>query len=160
MRKIKLLFLPLILFGIINSINAQSQSNEFSLPKKVELSFNKLFPNSKIYNVSVKKDEGKFFYTIDTYNQNMKISVTLNSDGKTILLSKQIDINELPSSVINTLKKRFKSYNIALAFKVTGIKDEYQIWLFMGAKEFEVIIKPNGKIISSRQLFDKPEEGC
>ncbi len=159
----KLTFFFTVLFSFGFLISAQAQEKEISkndLPKAVVSSFQKAYPHGVIKGASTEVENGKKYYEIESVEGKTRRDLLLLADGTITEIEETIPESELPSAVTKSLHKKFKSFNIERAEKVTsGKKVTYELAVESNDKDYEVVLNKSGKIVKTEKMNESGEKG-
>lgn len=125
------------------------------LPKAVVEAVKKMFPKAKMIEATEEEEGGKIKYEVTIKDNNKKIDISVDANGKIEGLEKEIDLKDLPKAVTEALVKKYpKAVNKSAeaVFEIEDGKEEleyYEIQIKTAdGKEIEVKIKADGTIIT------------
>jgi hypothetical protein len=128
------------------------------LPKPILDALKKQFPKAKLIEASkeVEKDKTEFEVTIK--DGSITIDVTLTPDGTILGLEKELETNDLPKAVKETLEGKYPKATYETVEGIYSVKDgkehleHYEILVVTGDKKrFEVEVSVAGKIIKTEE---------
>ncbi|HEX2866085.1 MAG TPA: PepSY-like domain-containing protein [Ignavibacteriales bacterium] len=148
------------------SSNAQSKKKDVkkNVPQAVLDSFKKAYPNAVIKGSGKEVEEGKTFYEIESVDGKVKRDLLYLPDGKVAEIEEKISNNDLPATVISTVKKESPKGKITSAEKVTKNGTEnFELMVKDAASSMELVLDKNGKVIAkeikgSRHKKESKEE--
>src|SRR5262245_35129402 len=93
------------------------------LPKEVKESVKKRFPKADLVEASKETEDGKTTYEVSIKDGGKKIDVTLATDGKLLMIEKEIASKDLPKAVKDVIEKKYAKSTIKLAEEVIKVTD-------------------------------------
>ena len=114
------------------------------LPKAVLKVVKEKFPKSEIKGAAKEEEDGKTTYEVMLSVKGRGVNVALKADGTVLEIEKEIDVDDLPKAVRETLSARYPKAKIAKAEAVTkgeGGPVSYEV-----AITTEVVLSAKGKI--------------
>lgn len=123
------------------TISFAQKMQEKNVPANVKSSFKKKYPTVK--KVKWEKEEGKYeasFYVVKTDN-----SVLMDLQGNIIETEVEIELNQLPKSILDYVKLNYVGKKPLEAAKITGAKGKvtYEVEI----KGMDLIFDSNGKFL-------------
>ncbi|MGE5430022.1 MAG: PepSY-like domain-containing protein [Syntrophomonadaceae bacterium] len=140
---------------------AQSKKNDAkkNVPQVVLDSFKKAYPNAVIKGSGKEVEEGKTFYEIESVDGKVKRDLLYLPDGKVAEVEEKISNNDLPASVIASVKKESPKGKITTAERVTKDGTEnYELIVKDGRNSMELVLDKNGKVITKEIKGSKQEK--
>lgn len=128
---------------------AKKKNVKKNVPQAVLDSFKKDYPNAVIKGSGKEVEEGKTFYEIESVDGKIKRDLLYLPDGKVAEIEEKISNNDLPASVISTVKKESPKGKITSAEKVTKNGSEnYELMVKDTKSSMEIVLDKNGKVIT------------
>ena len=152
----KKIILGLGLVFMATTAFACSDMGKDKVPKVVKDAFSKKFPTAK--KVHWDKESDKEWEAEFKMNK-MEYSANFLADGTWKETEHEIDKNDIPQAVMNTLSNSFSGYGIEES-EISETKDGtvYEFEIEKGEREMEVAIDSNGKIVKKESSDEEGEE--
>ncbi len=126
------------------------------LPKVVADAVTKKYPKAELVKATKDEEDDEVEYEVTVKENGKLIDITLDSDGDIEGLEKELDLKDLPKSVVDSLGKRFANATLQSVEAVCEVDDGteelkfYEVQLkASNGDEVEVKVKPDGTIIDS-----------
>ncbi len=134
------------------SFTACSQDN---VPAAVKTAFSKKFPNVK----KVKWDkEGNTEWEAEFETGEKDMSANFDLQGNWKETETDLENDEVPAVVLNTIKAKFPGYKVKeAAFTETPSYSAYEIDIKKGDKKMEVTIDKSGKVLSKESASEEKD---
>jgi hypothetical protein len=104
--------------GMITSFSFAQKIQEKNVPTAVKNSFNKIYPSAK----EVKWEKEKDNYEVSFDANKVDNSVLFDADGKVVETEVEIELNQLPSGVLEYVKTHYSNQKVKEAAKITDAK--------------------------------------
>jgi len=158
----RLTFLALILvFVVFVSVYAEESKtiDKQDVPAQVMTAFEKAYPNAEIAAI---ESEGRIFYEFETKENDVVRDIIYLADGTWYSMEEEIWAKALPQAVTNALIEAYPKGEVDEAEKITREAEVvYEVVMEIeegdNEMEFEVVITPDGKIVSATPKQDKDE---
>jgi len=152
----KKIILGLGLVFMATTAFACSDMGKDKVPKVVKDAFSKKFPTAK--KVHWDKESDKEWEAEFKMNK-MEYSANFLADGTWKETEHEIDKNDIPQTVMNTLSNSFLGYDIEES-EISETKDGtvYEFEIEKGEREMEVAIDSNGKIVKKESSDEEGQE--
>lgn len=138
---------------------AKKKDVKKNVPQAVLDSFKKAYPNAVIKGSGKEVEEGKTFYEIESVDGKVKRDLLYLPDGKVAEIEEKISNNDLPASVISTVKKESPKGKITSAEKITKDGSEnYELMVKDTKSSMEIVLDKNGKVITKEIKGSKKEK--
>jgi len=127
--------------GVITSFSFAQKIQEKDVPTTVKTSFNKTYPTAK----EVKWDKEGNNYEASFDANEIDNSVLFDATGNEVETEVEIELNQLPSGVLEYVKTHYSNQKVKEAAKITDAKGAitYETEL----KGMDVLFDSNGKFI-------------
>ena len=150
MEKITLL----LIFSLVVSYGFAQKIKESEVPAVVKAALAKAYP--KVKDVKWDKEEGAYEASFD--QNKADASVLFNADGTIKEVETEIEHNQLPAAVKNTLAKEYADYKVEEAAKiVAGGVTTYEAEVKKGKQTFDFIFDASGKLLKKVETSKKKE---
>ena len=149
MRRLALMMVA----AMITSLTFAQKLQEKDVPTPVKTTFKKQYPNTK--DVKWEK-EGKNFEAEFELNKTEQ-SVLLNAQGNILETEVEIELNQLPSAVLDYIKANYKGQSVKEAAKITDAngKDTFEAEVM----KMDVLFDESGKFLKEKKdEIDEKEE--
>ncbi len=128
---------------------------ESEVPQVVKTAFAKAYP--KVKDVKWDKEDGAYEASFD--QNKADASVLFNADGTIKEVETEIEHNQLPAAVKNTLAKEYADYKVEGAAKiVAGGVTTYEAEVKKGKQTFDFIFDVDGKLLKKVEKSKEKEE--
>ncbi len=145
----------LLIFGLVVSYGFAQKIKESEVPQGVKAAFAKAYP--KVKNVKWDKEDGAYEASFD--QNKADASVLLSADGTIKEVEIEIEHNQLPAAVKNTLAKEYSDYKVEEAAKiVAGGVTTYEAEVKKGKQTFDFIFDDTGKLLKKVEISQKKQE--
>lgn len=133
------------------------------VPPAVIDSFKIAFPNLEFDQVEQGEIEGKKFYQFDCLQDDMEFDVVYLEDGSFYATKKEVDIDDLPTEVVDALSIAYPDADIVEADVVAqGADSNFEVEVLINESdevmEYEVLVSSEGTIISSQAVDNEDED--
>ena len=127
--------------GVITSFSFAQKIQEKDVPATVKTSFNKTYPTAK----EVKWDKEGANYEASFDANEIDNSVLFDASGNVVETEAEIELNQLPSGVLEYVKTNYSNQKVKEAAKITDAKGviTYEVEL----KGMDVLFDNSGKFI-------------
>ncbi|NOX86420.1 MAG: hypothetical protein GXO86_10745 [Chlorobi bacterium] len=130
--------------GLLLAFSFNSCEQE-KVPEKIKAAFNQKFPGAKEVDWDMEKNN---VWEAEFEMNEKEMSATFDQNGKWLETETEIEEDELPAAVKETLNSQFKDYEVDEAEYVESPETSgYEIELEGNKKEFEVLIGKDGKVL-------------
>lgn len=147
----RILILGLAFVFFMNYSFAQKLA-EIDVPKVVRDNFVKMYPGIK--KVKWEKEDGKFEAGFDL--KKIETSVVFDDKGDILEVESEIKEKEVPSAIIDNVKKDFKDCKIKETSKIEASGSEnFEIEIVFQGKSFELLYEKSGKLIKKIEIKKK-----
>ena len=153
----KKIILGLSLLFLATTAIACANVNKEKVPKAVKEAFAKKFPSAKKVHWDKESDkEWEAEFKMD----KMEYSANFMEDGTWKETEHEIDKNNIPQTVMNTLNTSFAGYEIEESeISETNKGAVYEFEIEKDETEMEVAIDSNGKVVKKQSSDEEDEEG-
>lgn len=153
----KKIILGLSLLFLATTAIACVNVNKEKVPKAVKEAFAKKFPSAKKVHWDKESDkEWEAEFKMD----KMEYSANFMEDGTWKETEHEIDKNNIPQTVMNTLNTSFAGYEIEESeISETNNGAVYEFEIEKAETEMEVAIDSNGKVVKKQSSDEEDEEG-
>ncbi len=162
MKKVILSAGVLLMLGFFvmptKSFAQEKEISKIQIPQNVLKVFHKTYPKAKIKGTGIETENGHKYFEIESVEGEKHIDLLITHSGKITEVEETIPTGELPSSALNNLKAKFKSFKIEKAEKVTnGKKLTYELAIESNHKDYEIVLNSTGKIMKTKMMSKKIE---
>ncbi|HWQ03633.1 MAG TPA: PepSY-like domain-containing protein [Candidatus Nitrosotenuis sp.] len=132
---------------------AAEQENEKKLTRKdvpapVLAAFTKAYPMAKVIGYTQETEGGKTAYEIESTEGKIHRDVLYWPDGTLIVVEESLPVTEMPRAVQDAIKKASPSGVVEISeILKRGKTVEYEVLIKEGAKKFELVLDPAGRIL-------------
>lgn len=150
-------------FGTTVLAEDSTQIDKEDVPPAVIDSFNTAFPNLNFEEIENGEMEGHKYYQFDCLQDDMEFDVVYLEDGSLYATKREIDVDDLPTDVLDAIGTAYPDADINEAeVVVLGDETDFEVDLtvYEGDEiiEFDVLLSSEGTIISSQALDNEDEE--
>jgi hypothetical protein len=152
-----------LLFAVFTAQVAESGgSGKQDVPEKTLTALNKAYPNAQILTIEKEETKGQILYEFEIKEGEDEKDLIYLEDGSLYAIEEVISVNDLPSKVMNALKKAYPEGELDQAEKITRQSEtEYEVVLEVEETdeemEYEIVITSNGKVTSTEQIRDEDQ---
>ena len=147
----KLLVIALALFTV--SLFAQDSK----VPTEIRAKFQALYPSADEVTWDV---EGNDFEVTFESNDDVDMSILFNNQGNIVEIETEIEEEDLPASVKNSLGKDFSAWDVEETAKIVRDgKTTYEAELEKGEKKMDAIFTADGNLVKKIEKAEKDEDG-
>jgi hypothetical protein len=127
------------------------------LPKAVVEAVKEKFPKAELISAEKETEKDKTTYAVTIKNGDQELEVTVTPEGKIQVISREIEIGDLPKAVKAAIKARYPKATIQSAEEIIEEDKitQYEVVLAIGKKQLEVIFDPKGKLIEEEEKDSK-----
>ena len=151
MKKITLL----LILGLGVDQGFAQKVKESEVPQVVKTAFAKAYP--KVKDAEWDKEDGDYEASFD--QNKADASVLFSADGTITEVETEIEHNQLPAAVKNTLAKEYTDYKVKEAAKiVAGGVTTYEAEVKKGKQTFDFIFDVDGKLLKKVEKSKEKEE--
>jgi hypothetical protein len=133
------------------------------VPKAILDTVKAKFPDAKLIGASKELDEKKkTVYEIELTVKDVRIDVTLTSEGKIVTVEKVIPAKDLPKVVAEAVEKKYPKATLKTVEEITDGSDKitkYEaIILTTDKKKLEVCFDPTGKFLTEEEKKEEKKK--
>jgi hypothetical protein len=127
------------------------------VPKKVQDKFMKLYPKTKEVKWSM---ESKNEFEAEFKEDSKSISVVINTEGELLETETQIDVKDLPNSVVPFVMENYKGYKITEAAMIIDDKGilTFEAEISKSKEKKDLSFDKDGKLIDKKMEKSESEE--
>lgn len=142
-----------VIFTVSLNLFAQDKKiSEKNVPAVVMSAFHKAYPKAVIKGTSIETENGKKNFEIESLEGSKHIDLLISPAGKITEIEETIQADQLPSSVMKTLKAKFKGLKVEQAEKVThGVVSNYELVIESKSGKYEVKLNETGKLLKTEK---------
>jgi len=119
------------------------------LPDPVQQAIKTSYPSGKIEEASMEKENSTTVYIIELADQGSEYTLDVTPEGEIVEITEEIEIANLPETILSPLKKAFPGSVIQEAEKVKEKEIElFEVIIITGKNKIEVTLDTAGKILS------------
>jgi hypothetical protein len=131
------------------------------VPKEVMETVKKKFPDAKLIGASTEKEDGKTVYEIELKVKDVHYDVTLSTEGKILLIEKEVAFKDLPKAVAEAFEKKYPKATYKVVEEIS--KDDkivkYEATLVTGDKKtVEASFDPDGKFLAEEKKEEEKKD--
>ena len=153
-------------FGLCSGAGAQeSEIRLDQVPKAVMDAANAKFPGAQIREAAKETEDNKTLYELEMTHKGRNMDVTFQEGGTLVLVETQLNENEVPAAVLESVKSKYAGAKIKLVESVKkGPKmkkevDYYEFHLTTAEKKSaEVEVDASGKILKTEEKQAEEKE--
>jgi len=142
--------------------NTQGQTQKIAvedLPSSVRDAITSSFPEGIIHDVSLEDENGTDVYEAEIVENEHKYDVQISLDGEILEIEQEIEPENLPETIAESIYAEYPGAGILIAEKVTrGQVTVYEVEVLSSGRKIEVEIDDNGKIIEEKVEHDSQKE--
>lgn len=130
-----------------------SSCDQEKAPEKVKAAFNQKFPNAEETDWEMEKEnEWEAEFEVD----EKEMSATFSQDGMWLETETEVEVEDLPASVKQTLKAQFKDYEVEETEYVESPESNgYEIELEGKDGDIEILIGKDGEVLKQNPEKDE-----
>lgn len=160
------LILILILMVVSSSTAAEDEPkliDENNVPPAVIDSFKTNFPDLNFEEIEKSETEGKKYYQFDCLQDDMEFDVVYLEDGTLYATKKEVEVDDLPTEVMDALGTAYPDADINEAeVVVRGDETDFEVELMVyeadEIMEYDVLVSSEGTIISTQAVDNEDED--
>jgi Putative beta-lactamase-inhibitor-like, PepSY-like len=121
-------------------------------PAAVEAAFKKAYPNATVKTVSKEVEAGKTIYEVESIDNGRRRDLNYNPDGSLVLYEEELKQADVPTVVLDAIKKRYPKATMTQFERLYVIKDNsanFEI-ILKGAPVSEVVLTPEGTWVTPK----------
>ena len=159
MKVLSIIAVCSILFvASVDADDTETTVERSEIPEAVLKAFELAYPEAIVSAYCVVLVEEKKIYQVETKREDLEVDFFYLADGTLYQIEEDIPLNSLPELVAESVKKAFSITKIDEASKVTrGETILFVIDVEVGETEYELVISPTGKILSSAMKNDEAD---
>ena len=143
------LIAPFILAFALSTTSAERKIAVDSIPIPVLDAFKISYPSAQILQATKETTQGTVTYEIESTDGSARRDIIYTKEGKAAEIEDMIRVDSLPGAVKSAIAAQFGTAAISRAEKLTkGSIIEYEVAIGKGRKQHEIVLKPDGQIIS------------
>jgi len=143
-----------------------------ALPEKAKAAVSKTFPKATITNVKTEYEDGAQVVEVELAEDGREMSVKMSSDGTLLSVESEVSVKDVPTTVIETVRKQAGGGRIKEAEKVevravirngktARLREPqllYEVEVEKGGREAEFKVTPDGKLLAKGKWEDDEDD--
>src|SRR3990172_9405290 len=122
-----LLFATILTGNLAKAEDSQVLDNK-DVPSAILVAFDKAYPDAEIASVEMEDIDGTAYYEVEIKADKVDRDIVFLQDGTLFSVEEEITVKELPTAVVDALKKAHPKGEVDEAEKITrGSEIEYEV---------------------------------